>query len=168
MKGLVVLFALVAAPAWATEQEVSAYGLILRSCYAETPDTDAKEACLGGISTACMETEEGGQTTLGITWCLSAEADVWDELLNDEYAQARDQAKAADADEAAYFPDYAVRVDKLLAAQRAWIAFRDAECALEYAEWGAGSMRNIAFADCRMTMTAERTLDLRRMWEMPE
>ena len=72
----------------------------------------------------------------------------------------------ADEEEAAYFPEFAVRAEKLLEAQRAWIVYRDAECALDYAEWGAGSMRNIAHADCRLQMTAERTIELRRMREM--
>jgi len=46
-------------------------------------------------------------------------------------------------------------------AQRAWIAYRDANCAMEYGLWGAGSMRQIAGADCQMRMTAERMLELR-------
>ena len=57
-------------------------------------------------------------------------------------------------------------VIRRLEAQRAWIAFRDTACALDYAEWGSGSMRNIAWADCRMQMTAERTIELRAMREM--
>ena len=36
--------------------------------------------------------------------------------------------------------------DTLLAAQRAWIAFRDAECTLAYDRYGSGSMRVIAAA----------------------
>ena len=70
-------------------------------------------------------------------------------------------AKAGDADDMANFPEFANRADSLRAAQRAWIAFRDAECGLEYALWGSGSMRNIAGTDCLMHMAAERTIELR-------
>ena len=157
-----------AVPVQATEHEVAEYGHVLTSCYLTAADTEGKAACLGQMSTTCMDSQDGGHSTLGMTWCLSAEADVWDGFLNDEYQATRGFARRADEDEAVYFPEYAVRAEKLLEAQRAWIAFRDAECALDYAEWGSGSMRNIAYADCRMTMTAERTIELRRMREMFE
>ena len=157
--------AVVPGKGFGSEHEMTAYGPVLTRCYEAAADAEAKAACLGRMSAACMETEEGGETTLGMTFCLGAEADAWDSYLNVEYAETRAWARAADKDEAAYFPEFAVRAETLLEAQRAWIAFRDAECALEYAQWGAGSMRNIAHATCRMQMTAERTLDLRRMRE---
>lgn len=152
-------------PGMATEHEVTAHGHILTGCYDGAEETDAKAQCLGQMSTECMETQDGGYSTLGMTSCLSAEAEVWDGYLNSEYRVTRDYMKSADADEAVYFPAYAVRAEKLLDAQRAWIAYRDAACALDYAEWGSGSMRNIAFADCMMQMTAERTIELRQMRE---
>ena len=36
--------------------------------------------------------------------------------------------------------------DKLLAAQRAWLTFRDAECALEVARWGEGTLAGVVGA----------------------
>jgi uncharacterized protein YecT (DUF1311 family) len=93
-------------------------------------------------------------------FCLLAERDLWDRLLNQEYAAARQRAQAADDAERPYHPEYAQRVTQLRDAQRAWIAFRDAECALQYGAWGAGSMRQIAGADCQMRLTAARTIDL--------
>lgn len=150
----------------ATEHEVGAYGAVLDACYSAARDETAQKACIGKMSTACMDSQEGGHSTLGMTSCMAAEAEVWDKHLNAEYKATRAYMKAADTDEAEYFPEFARRVETLLAAQRAWIAFRDAECDLAYAEWGSGSMRNIAWADCRMQMTAERTIELRAMREM--
>ncbi len=147
--------------AWATEHEVNAFGAILTDCYAGGAGLE----CLGRMSQTCMDDQEGGHSTLGMTSCLSAEADVWDGFLNDEYKATMAWAKAADEDEAVYFPEFAKRAEALRDAQRAWIAFRDAECGLSYATWGSGSMRNIAFSDCRMQMTAERTLELRAVRE---
>ena len=69
--------------------------------------------------------------------------------------------RADDTQEAEFFPEFANRADSLLAAQRAWIVLRDADCGLEYAMWGSGSMRQIAGAGCRMQRTAERTIYLK-------
>lgn len=165
MRGMAVLL-LTGLPAAATEHEVGLYGPVLRGCYEAAADVSARADCVGLMSTECMDSQEGGHSTLGMTYCLNAEAEVWDGFLNAEYRAAQDWVKAADADEAAHFPAFAVRAEKLLAAQRAWIAFRDAECALEYARWGSGSMRNIAHADCVMRMTAERTIQLGRIREV--
>ena len=154
-----------ATPAVATEHEVTTYGAILDACYAGAATEDARGACLGAMSQTCRDDQEGGHSTLGMTLCLNAEADVWDRFLNDEYKATSASFKAADTDEAVYFPEFAKRVESLRDAQRAWIAFRDAECGLSYAQWGSGSMRNIAYADCRLQMTADRTLELRAMRE---
>ena len=160
-----VIWGFVGSPAAASDTLVASYGSMLETCYANAGSTTDRHACIGAMSTACSAGEEGGETTLGIVSCLMAEAAVWDEYLNAEYQAARARAKAADADEAAYFPEFAKRADALLAAQRAWITFRDAECFRAYAEWGAGSMRNIASAGCQMQMTADRTIELRQSLE---
>ncbi|NNE79363.1 MAG: DUF1311 domain-containing protein [Silicimonas sp.] len=151
-------------PASATEHEVGEFGHLLDACYASATDAQARQACIGAMSTVCMD-QDGGQTTLGMSSCLNAEAEVWDALLNKEYKGTRAWMTAADADEAEYFPDFARRAETLLAAQRAWIVFRDAQCDLAFALWGSGSMRSIAWADCRMQITADRTLELRSMRE---
>ena len=163
-QGLVVMLA-VAQPGWATEHEVQDFGPELEACYADATDTAGREACIGTMASTCMDNQDGGHTTLGMSSCLNGEATVWDGFLNVEYKATREFAKAMDADEAEYFPELARRAETLLVAQRAWLAFRDAECALAYAEWGSGSMRTIAYADCVMRMTAERTIRLRSMRE---
>lgn len=162
-----LILLVMAVPVQATEHEVAEYGHVLVSCYEASADTEGKAACFGQMSTTRMDSQDGGHSTLGMVWCLSAEPDVWEGFLNDECKATREFARRAHEDEAVYFPEYAVRAEKLLEAQRAWIAFRDTACALDYAEWGS-AMRNIAYADCRMTMTAGRTIELRRMREMFE
>ena len=152
-------------PAKANDALVATYGTALETCYANAASTPERQACIGVMSSACSAREEGGETTLGIVTCLMAEATVWDGFLNTEYQAVRARAKAADTDEAAYFPEFAKRAEALLAAQRAWITFRDAECFRAYAEWGSGSMRNIASSDCQMQMTADRTIELRQSLE---
>ena len=157
----VALLALLAFPATATEHEVAQYGPLLDKCYAAADTEDARRACMGQMAQTCMDSQEGGHSTLGMTSCLNAEADVWDKFLNVEYKATMAAFRAMDEDEAEYFPEFANRAEKLRDAQRAWIAFRDGECALAYAMWGSGSMRNIAYTDCRMQMTAKRAMELR-------
>ncbi len=126
------------------------------ACFA----SDTPESCFGAGAAACFDGAPDGQTTVGMMFCLLAEANAWDRILNAEYAGARAAARAADDIERANFPEYAVRADQVQAAQRAWIAFRDADCAMEYGIWGAGSMRQISGADCQLQMTARRAVDL--------
>ncbi len=149
----------------ATEHEVASYGGILDACFIAAGNGEALEACRGKMSDACMEHEDGGYSTLGMSSCISAETLVWDRYLNAEYGKTMRWAKAADADDAVHFPEFARRTDTLRAAQRAWIAYRDAECGLAYALWGAGSMRTIVASGCMLDMTARRTIDLHDMRE---
>lgn len=160
MVRLIIAAALAAGPAAATEHEVKTYGHVLEACYLAAEDADARTACIGQMAETCMETEEGGYSTLGMASCNSGEMRVWDFFLNTEFKNTMDWAKAADADEGINFPEFANRAESLRDAQRAWIAFRDAECGLAYAQWGAGSMRHISGTSCLLQMTAERTIEL--------
>ena len=139
---------------------IAKYGPKLEKCYSEAADFAAKTACLGIFSGICMAEEEGGETTLGMSFCLHSASVVWDGLLNQEYARAKDWAVAMDQDDSKYFPEYANRVNALRDAQRAWITFRDAECELAYSVWGSGSMRHIAGNNCILDQTAKRTVQL--------
>ncbi len=48
-----------------------------------------------------------------------------------------------------------------LASQRAWLAFRDKQCAIEGAEFAGGSLQPMAQAQCLARLTRERTAQLR-------
>lgn len=122
------------------------------ACHANTPEGQRTATCLGAASNICQGLP-GGSTTIGISECIQAETQVWDQILNDEYQVAR--AHLASLNEGLSV--------SLRDAQRAWIAFRDAECELTYARWQGGSIRSIAYANCVLVMTAERALQLRSM-----
>ena len=52
-----------------------------------------------------------------------------------------------------------------LASQRAWLAFRTAQCAIEAGEFAGGSMQPLARAQCLTRLTKERSIQLRNlMW----
>ena len=134
------------------------------ACLAQADSAEALRSCKDVVADACQSESEGGQSTLGITTCYQIEAALWDEALNADWPGHMARAKASDD---AYgdrqngvFARYA---ETLLAAQRAWIAWRDAECSLSYASWGDGSMRNIAASTCMAHLTADRVIGLREM-----
>ena len=113
--------------------------------------------CIGRQSEQCME-KPGGYSTAGMAGCTYGEADAWDVLLNRYYQKARHLARALDSHSEKNFPEYAVRAQTLLEAQRAWITFRDANCAAEYAQAGSGTIRQLYGASCHLYTTADRTI----------
>ncbi|MFT5066738.1 MAG: hypothetical protein ACI9TA_002365 [Reinekea sp.] len=157
MRAILCLFAVL--PALVFAEPDPAMVEVLDLCMTGPRDQADAGACIGIITAQCIE-EPGGYTTAGMSRCAFAEAEGWDVLLNREYQAAREFARASDAIDMADFPIYAVRADKLLVAQRAWITFRDANCASDYAVWGAGTMRQIIGASCHLQMTAERAIAL--------
>ncbi|MFD2172520.1 lysozyme inhibitor LprI family protein [Rhodobacter lacus] len=119
----------------------------VQDCFAEYNPRAEGPSCLGQAAQGCMGA--GAETTANMIACIGAETAAWDGILNAEY-------KARKAEMGA--PGLA---DTLQAAQRAWIAFRDAECALEIARWGDASLSGVVGANCLMEMTAARAADLR-------
>ncbi|RKF14988.1 DUF1311 domain-containing protein [Roseovarius spongiae] len=125
----------------------------VRACMAQTPLGVVQPDCIGRASNAC-QARPGGDTTIGITECIMAETQVWDAMLNEEYKAVRRMFRSEGGEGLTV---------ALRDAQRAWIAFRDAECGLAYSRWAGGSIRTIVAANCQLGMTAQRTLELRDM-----
>ena len=158
----VLAIVLVLSPAPVLAEADPAFVEVLDICMNGPTDQAGPRSCIGILTTQCTDKPEG-QSTAGMVNCTYAEANAWDVLLNREYQTARAFALDADANDS---PVYAVRAETLRDAQRAWIAFRDANCAAEYAAWGAGTIRQVIGASCHLQMTAERTLDLRAYYEV--
>ncbi len=162
---LLALLALLPLAAHAEPQPAVAalmpYMDITATCFDASQDTAEASACVGQGSANCMDAEADGQTTVGMMFCTLAEYEAWDDLLNRDYGPLMDAMRQTDAEEEVHFPEFANRAETLRDAQRAWIPYRDGQCALEYALWGAGSMRQIAGASCLLDTTAERTIYLR-------
>ena len=164
MKVFVFILTLIAAPLAAQEIDSARVLANVRACFDAADATmSGKQACIGEAALLCMDETEGGYSTLGQSQCQQAEAEAWDVLLNEQYRVAMDFAKGGDADETEAV--FARRAETLRAMQRAWIPFRDAKCAAEYAKWGMGSMRNIAGSGCLMQTNAEQTIQLWGMYD---
>ncbi|MCB1493819.1 MAG: DUF1311 domain-containing protein [Rhodobiaceae bacterium] len=102
--------------------------------------------CIGTVSEPCLQTEEG-QTTEGSVRCLYRGVSAWDALLNTSYRDAR--------------TNFPVKLaDKLREAQKAWIDFRDARCALEEEMYEGGSLARVAYLSCFQRETAIRAIDV--------
>jgi len=129
-------------------------------CLAGADGPDQKRACIGKAAEACMTDTPGGSSTYGMGGCLSAEAAWWDGELNTAYKALMKQEKTNDVNNGAGANGPLSAAKALRDAQRAWIAYRDATCAYEYAQWGGGTGGGPASVGCVMRMTGEQTLYL--------
>ncbi|MBU3030708.1 lysozyme inhibitor LprI family protein [Paracoccus marinaquae] len=146
------MLSLAVAPFAVQAQDFTVDEAAVEACFEAADPGETAPGCLGQAAQSCQSTTQQGETTLGIGQCIMAETAAWDVLLNREYGMTRDS-----------FAETPGLKDTLLKAQRAWIAFRDADCAVAYERWGGGSMRSIAAANCRMEFTARRALELKFM-----
>lgn len=88
----------------------------------------------------------GAVSTLDMVDCADREADRWDARLNRAYK--------------ARMGEFAGRQrDALKAAEKAWLAFRQADCAA-YEDEDSGSISKIDASQCVLRRTVERTLEL--------
>ncbi len=146
--GLTVGIALmVVAPAGAEDpyEPTASERATIDKCLKRTADDDVfKQAsqCIGLISDPCIDKD-----TATAVACQERETRIWDERLNASFKDARAHVDAATG-------------EALKAAQRAWIAFRDAKCAVSEIEYGGGSMATVMVADCKRTETGRRALEM--------
>lgn len=110
----------------------------------------AQDGGPGKAFEACM-TRAGG-VTVDMIECIGSETERQDARLNHAYQALRSTLGTA-------------RRQQLQEAQRAWITFRDRNCAFLFDPDG-GSIARVAASDCVLRMTAERAGELERL--MPE
>lgn len=96
-----------------------------------------------------------GRTQLDMTYCAGEELARADSALNANY-----QALVRTLE-----PH---RVEALREAQRAWIRFRDAECAFQESEVTGGSMAPMVHALCAAQLTDERAMEFARLLSRPD
>ena len=107
------------------------------------------EECLGLVQDPCMDSEEG-QSTAGSVACIAREHAYWDRLLNQSYGRLRENGD-----------DLANR--SLRDLQRQWLAWRQARCAFEAAQFEGGTYANVVANLCFTSETARRAIDLTGM-----
>ena len=156
-----VLTALLAGPAAAQDMAPGFDAAPVRACFDGAAPGEAAPSCIGTAAGLCMEASDGGYTTVGMAGCTSRETAEWDKLLNEVY---RDLRAALEAEDARADPATGAGIDRsdaLRDAQRAWIAFRDAECRLRLAQFQGGTISRLIGTGCVLNATARRALELR-------
>jgi uncharacterized protein YecT (DUF1311 family) len=136
---------------------------ILRRDHARRPEVigllalaAAASVPCGNLSNQAAMTECQGQAARRADAAMNA---VWKRLLP-QMRQA--DAHPDDPDDPALRkePGYA---QSLVAAQRAWLAWRDQECRIESYEWRGGTMQSYSENECMEILTRERTRQLGTM-----
>src|ERR1700730_5140301 len=111
---------------------VLAMGAAAQVAAAEPPANPQFKKCIDAAAGVTASTVE----------CIDAETKRQDALLNSNYKKALKNLSVP-------------RQQSLLKAQRAWLAYRDAQCNFEYDPDG-GTMAHVISTDCFRAMTAER------------
>lgn len=100
------------------------------------------------------------QTQADMTICAGKDHDKADKDLNAAYQKLRKQL--ADRDKTADASSKGA-TDALVTAQRAWVAFRDANCALSGFQARGGSMEPMLIASCLADMSSKRAEELKAL-----
>jgi len=96
-------------------------------------------------------------TTLQVNECLSAEYVAADEDLNRVYRAILSElaTRAGEGDSSS-----GTARESLIAAEKAWVQFRDAECSARYDYFLEGTIRNSTALECKIDLTKARIAKL--------
>ena len=119
------------------------------ACMASISSLDEASGCIGIYRDACSEERIRSNQDLADGQCMTGEAAEWDARLNRSWAAVK-----------ARLAGNAQGLRALTQAQKAWIAFRDAECAASAAIWEPEGTGAAAAGNCLLSMTAQRFIEL--------
>jgi uncharacterized protein YecT (DUF1311 family) len=102
-------------------------------------------------------------STMEMAACANDDFEKADKELNAVYQRLLAQLKKDDAEYGSGQGDADTRVLRLRASQRAWIAWRDAECPLRSIDNFGGSIERIEWPACTADLTRERTKQLQAL-----
>lgn len=109
---------------------------------------------------------ESPMSTAEINSCLGLELDEADKELNSVYRERMREMTASDAQMESWMNlPKGEHSRRLRNAQRAWITFRDAECAVAGLQMLGGSGESTVTLACLVELTRKRTEELRRLGE---
>lgn len=108
----------------------------------------APAACIGPVSSACIDAI-ATPDYVAAGACVAREAAAWDVVLNDEWKALMGLLTQAEK-------------DMIRDAQRAWIAYRDADCRVA-AQLAHPSRSGLWGSQCLLDRTAERVIALRNI-----
>lgn len=100
------------------------------------------------------------QTQADMTICAGRDLADADKALNLQYQATRKALKEREADVSAEFKG---GEDALVKAQRAWLSYRDAQCASVGFQARGGSMEPMLISACEADLTRKRTAELKTL-----
>jgi uncharacterized protein YecT (DUF1311 family) len=119
---------------------------LLRTCVTQAGEDRAVLArCNGVVARACIEAE-GGPNAMSDVLCRSAEAGIWQALIDEETTRIT----AADP----------VDGELLASANQAWTQWRAAECNYRAYEYGGGAGEQYDRVVCDLDLASARAIDL--------
>ena len=89
--------------------------------------------------------------------CQIRVAEREDAQMNVAWRKVREVMRKADAEDASGRSQY---MSALLSAQRAWLAFRNAECEIQSYEWKDGTMQPFTRSQCMAELARARSKQL--------
>ena len=106
---------------------------------------------------------ENPVTQMEMTYCAEQDFAEADEQLNAQYKVTRQAMKDWDGDA---MDGLGSAADALLASQRAWLAFRDAQCAFYGYQARGGTMEPMLIYGCQAELTRQRTQQLKEQTDL--
>lgn len=112
-----------------------------------------------GASAAALAPEQdcgNAANTLEINACLQKQQEQTEAQLNQVYREVLAQISAESAQ-----PDSPAQMkQQFIAAQRAWISFREKDCQAVYTFWSQGTIRNAMYLGCMRSRAEQRIKEL--------
>ena len=157
--------ALILAAALAWPAGASAQGFDPAPILACLDDPARDESCVGEGALACMTDPDDESFPDRLTACHQAELAWWEGLLQQEGAAMLQAQAGADADLATLprFADRPAGAPLLQSALGRFAGWRDTLCAYEALQFWNTDGEAFARAECRMRLTADMVLTLRRV-----
>ncbi len=108
---------------------------------------------------------ENAQYQVEMNFCAGKEYDAADAELNAQWKVTVAALKARDKAIDRSYDSQPTHYDTLLAAQRAWLTYRDQHCLSESFAARGGSMAPMLHSGCMARLTKERTAELKELAE---
>lgn len=112
---------------------------------------------------------KGDDSTMNLKSCVGDAYDAADKLLNRVYerevVRLKGAAASGDAADAAAAKETLTR---LIASERAWVAYKTADCVLQGVEMLGGTGEQLAIGDCLLAQTKQRAKRLEDLFATPK
>jgi uncharacterized protein YecT (DUF1311 family) len=127
--------------------------IMASTAFAQEASVKAKLEAIDKVAQTCIDRSDA---TNDIFQCNVERFEAADALLNEVYKEIVNPLKADASMDAAS----AETLKRTVAAQRAWVAFRDAECERVSAEMLNGTFEKVMWMGCRAELTSKRVEQL--------